>query len=126
MGNLSTSLIYANYAAQPNVGITKRREGLGVGAGYRITPNWSVGANTLFALTRYLSDPDLPRAYMAAYSASATYHDECTDLSLSYIGREPYATGTTTQDQTIFLRLTLRSLGTIETKKEVGDFAGQQ
>ena len=125
-GDLSTSLVYANYAAQPNVGITKRREGLGVGAGYRLTPNWSLSGNTLFALTRYLSDPDLPRAYMAAYSASAAYHDECTDLSISYIGREPYATGTTSQDQTIFFRLTLRSLGTIETKKEVSDFTGQQ
>jgi LPS-assembly protein len=125
-GDLSTNLIYANYAAQPNVGITNRREGLGVGAGYRLTPNWSVAGNTLFALTRYLSDPDLPRAYIAAYSASATYHDECTDLSIAYIGREPYATGTTTQDQTIFVRLTLRSLGTIETKREMGSLAGQQ
>jgi hypothetical protein len=85
-----------------------------------------VAGNTLFALTRYLSDPDLPRAYIAAYSASATYHDECTDLSIAYIGREPYATGTTTQDQTIFVRLTLRSLGTIETKREMGSLAGQQ
>ncbi|MFM8608726.1 MAG: LPS-assembly protein LptD [Hyphomicrobiales bacterium] len=126
IGDLSTNLIYANYAAQPNVGITNRREGLGVGAGYRLTPKWSVAGNTLFALTRYLSDPDLPRAYIAAYSASATYHDECTDLSIAYIGREPYATGTTTQDQTIFVRLTLRSLGTIETKREVGSLAGQQ
>jgi LPS-assembly protein len=126
IGSFSSNLIYANYAAQPNVGISNRREGLGVGAGYRLTPNWSISGNTLFALSRYLSDPALPRTYMAAYSATAAYHDECTDLSISYIGREPYATGTTTQDQTIFLRLTLRSLGSIETKKEVGDFAGQQ
>ncbi len=125
-GDLSTSVTYANYDAQPNAGIVNRREGLGLGAGYQLTPRWSINGRTLFALTRYLSDPSLPKDYLAAYSASAVYHDECTDLSISYIGREPYATGTTTQDQTIFLRLTLRSLGSIDAKQDISNTSGDQ
>lgn len=119
-GPLSTNTVYANYAPQPNAGITKRREGLGVGASYELTSRWKLSGNTLFALTRYLENPNLPRDYLAAYSAGLTYLDECTEFSVSYIGREPYLTGTQNQDQTLFIRLSLRSLGSIEAKQGVG------
>ena len=119
-GKLSSSLIYANYDAQPDAGILNRREGVGITASYAIDPHWSISGNTLYSLTRDLTDPSAPHDYLAAYSASATYHDECTELSLQYIGKDPLDTGTTDTGQTIFLRLSLRTLGTIDAKQSTG------
>jgi LPS-assembly protein len=119
-GKVGTGLIYANYDAQPNAGILTRREGLGVSASYAFDDHWSISGTSLFSLSRYLTDSTAPHDYLAAYSAAATYHDECTDLSLQFIGKDPLATGTTVSGQTIFLRLSLRTLGSIEAKQSTG------
>jgi len=119
-GKVGTGLIYANYDAQPNAGILTRREGLGVSASYAFDDHWSISGTSLFSLSRYLTDSTAPHDYLAAYSAAATYHDECTDLSLQFIGKDPLATGTTDSGQTIFLRLSLRTLGSIEAKQSTG------
>jgi LPS-assembly protein len=115
-GKLGTSLIYANYDAQPDAGILTRREGVGASASYALTNHWSVSGGALYSLSRYLTDPTAPHDYLAAYSTTATYHDECTDLSIQFIGKDPYTTGTTDSGQTIFFRLSLRTLGTIDAK----------
>jgi LPS-assembly protein len=119
-GKVGTSLIYANYDAQPNAGIVTRREGVGLSASYAIDTHWSISGSSLFSLSRYLTDNTAPHDYLASYSAAATYHDECTDLSLQFIGKDPLATGTTDSGQTIFLRLSLRTLGSIEAKQSTG------
>ncbi len=116
-GKLGTSLIYANYDAQPDAGIKTRREGVGISASYAIGSHWSISGNSLFSLTRELTDPTAPHDYLSAYSAAATYHDECTDLSIQFIGKDPLATGTNDSGQTIFFRLSLRTLGSIEAKQ---------
>ena len=116
-GKLGTSLIYANYDSQPNAGILTRREGVGVTASYAIDQHWSISGSSLFSLSRYLTDSTAPHDYLSAYSTAATYHDECTDLSIQFIGKEPLATGTTDTGQTIFFRLSLRTLGTIDAKQ---------
>ena len=116
-GKIGTSLIYANYDAQPNAGITTRREGVGMSASYAFDSHWSVSGTSLFSLSRYLTDSTAPHDYLASYSAAATYHDECTDLSIQFIGKDPLATGTTDNGQTIFFRLSLRTLGSIDAKQ---------
>jgi len=121
IGNLGASLIYANYAAQPDIGITNRREGVGFGASYAINTNWSLTGNTLYSLSQYLDDPTASHMYLAALSAGATYHDECTDLSIQWIGKDPNTTGTTDSGQTLFFRLSLRTLGSIDAKQSTSN-----
>ena len=120
-GKLGTSLIYANYDAQPNAGILTRREGVGASASYALTDHWSVSGGALYSLSRYLTDPNVAHDYLASYSTAAAYHDECTDFSVQFIGKDPLATGTTDTGQTIFFRLSLRTLGTIDAKSSTGN-----
>ena len=120
-GDFDTSLIYANYAPQPLAGIETRREGVGLGASYRLNNHWKISGSTLLSLSQYLTDPWVPHAYLAAYSADIGYHDECTDVALSYIGREPANDGTSDAGQTIFMRVTLRSLGSAEARQSTMD-----
>ena len=119
-GRVGTSLIYANYDAQPDAGILTRREGVGASASYAFDSHWSLSGGALYSLSRYLTDPTAPHDYLASYSTAATYHDECTDFSVQFIGKDPLATGTTDSGQTIFFRLSLRTLGTMETKSSTG------
>ncbi|MCX8503593.1 MAG: LPS-assembly protein LptD [Beijerinckiaceae bacterium] len=118
-GRVGTSLIYANYDAQPNAGILTRREGVGANASYAFDSHWSLSGGALYSLSRYLTDSTAPHDYLASYSTAATYHDECTDFSVQFIGKDPLATGTTDSGQTIFFRLSLRTLGTIDSKTSV-------
>ncbi len=120
-GRVGTSLIYANYDAQPNAGILTRREGVGASASYAFDSHWSLSGGALYSLSRYLTDSTAPHDYLASYSTAATYHDECTDFSVQFIGKDPLATGTTDSGQTIFFRLALRTLGTIDAKSSTGN-----
>jgi LPS-assembly protein len=115
-GKLGTSLVYANYDAQPDAGFATRREGIGGNASYAIDNHWSVSGGAFYSLSRSLTDTTAPHDYLVSYSTTATYHDECTDLSIQYINKDPLANGTTDSGQTIFLRLSLRTLGTIDAK----------
>ena len=119
-GKLGTSLIYANYDAQPDAGIITRREGVGGSASYALDTHWSVSGSALYSLSRYLTDSTAPHDYLASYSTAAMYHDECTDFSVQFIGNDPLATGTTDTGQTIFFRLSLRTLGTIDAHSSTG------
>jgi lipopolysaccharide assembly outer membrane protein LptD (OstA) len=116
---VGTRLIYANYDAQPTAGIMTRREGVGANASYAFDSHWSLSGGALYSLSRYLTDSTSPHDYLASYSTAATYHDECTDFSVQFIGKDPLATGTTDSGQTIFFRLSLRTLGTIDSKTSV-------
>ena len=118
-GRLGTSLIYANYDAQPNAGILTRREGVGGSARYAIDSHWSLSGSALYSLSRNLTDATAPHDYLASYSTAAIYHDECTEFAVQYIGKDPLATGTTDSGQTIFFRLSLRTLGTVDSKATI-------
>jgi LPS-assembly protein len=130
------TLTYARYAAQPLLGISHRREGLAPGASFALTPNWTVNGSVLFELDRYLDARD---TYTAAYlnalaygqaaadavvynrtgrnSIASTglgiaYRDECTTFSVNYsMSPRLGATGTRENDQTVLVRLELRTLG---------------
>jgi LPS-assembly protein len=126
---VSASLTYASYAAQPLLGFTHRREGLTPAASLAITPNWSVTGNVMFDMDKYLDQRETYATAFAVNPATATYRrsdlysvasagvtigyrDECTTFSISYSATPLLAaTGTTTEDKTVLVRLELRSLG---------------
>ncbi|WP_460450417.1 LPS-assembly protein LptD [Alsobacter sp. SYSU BS001988] len=119
--NLATSVIYARYAAQPDLGIYTKREGVSTNARYDITPNWYVTGSVLVDLSRHSAE----RFYgvqgyqtsnpvgIGAVSLGAGYHDECTTFSVVYqnSGKQTLADGSRERVQTVLLRLELRTLG---------------
>lgn len=120
-GRISTGVLYANYDAQPQVGIDNRREGMALTGSFDLTQYWSINGAALVSMSRYLSDPDAERFYPAGYSAGIAYSDECTDVSLSYIGKEILGDGTPETGETIWLRVVLRSLGSAQLRRSLTD-----
>jgi LPS-assembly protein len=131
---LSTSIVYARYEAQPELGYDKRREGLVGSATYGLTPNWSVSGSVQLDLDKYL---DARADYAAGGLASqyerdrlkavsgatlgVAYSDECTTLSVSY-GMTPrqLSNGTIESDKTLLVRLDLRTLGQANLRQQYG------
>jgi LPS-assembly protein len=129
---LSTSLTYANYAAQPAIGFPLRREGLLGSARWDISPNWYVTGSVLLDLDRYLlaretyltqlaTNPDAVydrenALYLSGMSLGLGYMDECTTFSISYsvTPREVVRnSGEKNQNHTIAFSLEFRSLGEV-------------
>ena len=139
---LETSLFYSFYEAQPALGFAHRREGVTASATYRITPNWFVTGSALVDLTHYLDTRDTfadyytaylanpvglapvysnpGRAYLSGMSLGGGYQDECTTVSLNYIV-SPIATaiGVRERNQTVLLRLELKTLGEADLRQNV-------
>ena len=122
---LSTTIVYARYEAQPELGYDRRREGLVGSASYNVTTNWSLSGSVLVDLDKYT---DARRAFeagglLAQYqedrlrsisgaSVGVSYIDECTTLSVTYaMTPRQLANGTTESDKTVLVRLDLRTLG---------------
>ncbi|KMO37718.1 organic solvent tolerance protein [Methylobacterium variabile] len=139
---LETSLLYARYEAQPELGYERRREGLQATALYNITPNWFVTGSVLFDLSHYLQvrefyasaaqsyflNPvgtapvyDRPdKFYVSASGFGFGYRDECTTISLNYLSSPiETATGLRERNQTFLLRLELRTLGEANIRQNV-------
>nr|WP_085984596.1 LPS-assembly protein LptD [Methylobacterium sp. WSM2598] len=131
---LDTSLLYARYAAQPALGYDYRREGIQAAATYSITPNWFITGSLLLDLSHYLEVRDQYAASLDAYLLNPVgtppvyakgnkfyvssaqfgfgYRDECTTVSLSYYTSPiETAVGLRERNQTVLLRLELRTLG---------------
>ncbi|WP_245435500.1 LPS-assembly protein LptD [Microvirga calopogonii] len=130
---VSTSLTYANYAAQPAIGFPLRREGLLGTARWDVSPNWYITGSVLLDLDRYLLaretfltqyaiNPETAVynrenvAYVSGMSLGLGYMDECTTFSLSYsvTPREVVRnSGEKNQNHTIAFTLEFRSLGEV-------------
>lgn len=141
---ISGSLLYARYAAQPETGALRPREGLSTSATWSVTPNWSVSGSVIFDLDRYLQAretfveaydrylanpvnmtvPTYKREdqfYVAGVSLGLSYVDECTTLAISYsIDPNAVATGTKERNSLVMVRLELRSLGQANFKQDLG------
>lgn len=149
---LSTSISYARFTRQPELGYTHRREGLSAAASYNISRNWFVNGSVTYDLARYLTarenftsaykdylvqstyNPALsPPTYMrqgAFYPVivglGAGYTDECTTVSVNYsLAPQITATGTKDRVQTLLVRLELRTLGAVNVKPNIGPAATQ-
>ncbi|MGU3537146.1 LPS-assembly protein LptD [Methylobacterium sp. A54F] len=140
---LSLSAFYSFYEAQPFLGFSHRREGITASATYNITPNWFVTGSALVDLTHYLDTRDLyadafsayllnptgvvptyqnpGRFYLSGMSIGGGYQDECTTVSLNYIV-SPIATaiGVRERNQTVLLRVELKTLGEADLRQNVG------
>lgn len=143
---LSTSVGYGRYEPQPDLGITRRREGLSITQSVSFAQYWSVRGSVLFDLDKYKYDRERYRDALALYqsnpaaysnptypntgpfqtastSVGLRYQDECTIFDVSYI--QSYAdravNGARTNDtRTVMFRLELRTLGEISYSQSLG------
>jgi LPS-assembly protein len=100
-GRWTTSIIYGDYAAQPEIGFLTRQEGILVNARFKVTPNWVLlGAARWDLLARQVSQTQMGVGYI----------DDCLILGLNYITDYAYS-GSLTVNHSFMLQLSLRTLG---------------
>ena len=133
---ISTALGYARYEPQPELGNSRRREGLSLSGSIQVAQNWRLRGGVLFDLDKYKYDRERFRTQYASYlaapgstapiypntglfqtastSVGLNYTDECTIFDVSY--SQSYAdrqSGATKDTRTVMFRLELRTLGEI-------------
>jgi LPS-assembly protein len=104
----SFSLMYGDYAPQPDIGFLTRREGVLGSASVKLASNWVVtGA------ARY----DLVANQLNTYIIGAGYVDDCFVLAANYVTSYSYATTTTPPQlsHAFMLQLGLRTIATTAT-----------
>src|SRR5690242_643063 len=95
------TMLYGDYAAQPELGFLTGREGVLAMTSYKINPNWSVST-----ALRY----DIEAGKFDQTRFSVGYIDDCYMLSLVYIG-DFTASGNVQANNTVMLQMSLRTLG---------------
>jgi LPS-assembly protein len=123
---LTTSVDYARYDAQPELGWLYKREGVVTSAKYSFLDHWDIHGSLILDMSRHLYDlPGEHTPYLdpTTYGLGFGYSDECTTLKVDYSSTysQPVALTPTTRDQTLLVQLTLRTLGEV---KASGDVAG--
>ncbi len=136
---VSTSLTYARYSAQPELGYESRREGLVGTARIGLTQNWFVSGSVLIDLDRYLTareqfvtdylnNPDTAiykredNLKVSSLSLGLGYIDECTTFSVQYIMTPrdvAYASGEKDRNQTLMFSLEFRTLGEVSVRQAI-------
>jgi len=100
-GRWSTSVMYGNYAAQPDIGFLEKREGVYGYARFKVTENWLT-----FGGARYnLRDDQIDQTQIGV-----GYVDDCLILAVNYITSYNYQ-ATDRYSHTVMLQLSLRTLG---------------
>lgn len=99
----SVSMMYGNYAAQPELGYLTRREGLLGSASLKVASNW-----VMTGAARW----DLEANKVNQYIVGAGYVDDCFVLAANYITSFNYAAGTTPPvlSHAFMLQIGLRTL----------------
>jgi LPS-assembly protein len=100
----SVSMIYGDYAAQPDLGYLARRQGLLGSASLKVATNWVVTGAARW---------DLQANTINQYVVGAGYVDDCFVLGLNYVTSYNYGIAATapTLDRTLMLQLGLRTIG---------------
>jgi LPS-assembly protein len=107
----STSILYGDYAAQPDIGYLTRREGILVSGSVKIASNWvATGA------ARW----DLVANQFNQYVVGAGYVDDCFVLAANYITSFSYATTTSPPilGHAFMLQFGLRTLANTNTSTQ--------
>ncbi len=100
-GRWTTQVMYGDYAAQPEIGFLKRREGILGSARLKVTENWVLlGAAQYDLIARSISQTQLGLGYI----------DDCLILALNYITSYAYS-GSVSVNHTFMMQVTLRTLG---------------
>ncbi|WP_291867086.1 LPS-assembly protein LptD [Bradyrhizobium sp.] len=112
----SVSLVYGNYAAQPELGYLTRREGLLGSGSIKVAANWVVSGAARW---------DLEANKINQYVVGAGYVDDCFVLAANYVTSYRYSAGATppTLSHAFMLQIGLR---TIATTSSTGTGAGIQ
>jgi LPS-assembly protein len=104
------TLMYGDYAPQPDIGFLDRRQGVYGTARIKIADNWA-----LFGGARY----DLNASKFSATNIGVGYIDDCLILALNYVTGYSYSGPTVVTNNQIMLQLSLRTLGTTTTSQSV-------
>jgi LPS-assembly protein len=104
----SFSLMYGDYAAQPDLGYLTRREGLLGSASVKVAANWVVTGAARW---------DLVANQINQYIVGAGYVDDCFVLAANYVTSYSYSAGTTPPvlSHAFMLQIGLRTLATTAT-----------
>jgi LPS-assembly protein len=126
----TASLLYGRYAAQPDIGIPSRQQGILGAFSYKIDANWVVYGNALYGLNTYKTDPSgslvvdpNPHWQFTRAGLGIGYVDDCFTLSLNYLYGYSYDVttgGTPKVDNRIMFQLGLRTLGESGVSQHVG------
>jgi len=100
----SVSMIYGNYAAQPDLGFLARRQGILGNASFKLASNWVVAGGARW---------DLETSKIDQYTVGAGYVDDCFVLALNYVTSYAYSNYATAPalNHSVMLQLGLRTLG---------------
>jgi LPS-assembly protein len=111
----NVSLLYGDYAAQPEIGFLDRRQGVLGSASVKLDANW-----VLLGGARY----DLNADKFDQTRLGIGYVDDCLILALNYLTSYKYGTGLPTPNHTIMLQLNLRTLGGVAVSQGVSGIGG--
>ena len=121
---LSADIVYARFAAQPEIGFPKRREAIFTNAKFNVTRNVYVNGTVMFDMARFQYDvppQKTPRFSPNLYGFGIGYKDECTTLGVNYLSYlNDSSAGDRTRNQTVMFTLQLRTLGDIKGSTSVG------
>jgi LPS-assembly protein len=101
----SVSMIYGDYAAQPQLGYLTRREGLLGSASVKVASNWVVSGSARW---------DLEANKINQYVIGAGYVDDCFVLAANYVTSYSYSAGSTPPvlSHAFMLQIGLRTIAT--------------
>ncbi len=99
----TTSLLYGDYAAQPDIGFLDRRQGILGTASLKLDANW-----VLLGGARY----DINAKKFDQTRIGLGYIDDCLILAVNYITGYSYSGDSVVTNNQIMLQLSLRTLGT--------------
>jgi LPS-assembly protein len=97
----NASILYGDYAAQPQLGFLSRRDGVLTSGAYKLNQNWVVNGGV-----RY----DIENARLSQTRFGLGYIDDCFMASFQYYTDYTFA-GSLTSSQTYLLQISLRTLG---------------
>jgi LPS-assembly protein len=95
------SVLYGDYAAQPQLGFLARRDGVLTSGAYKLSENWVVNGGV-----RY----DIQAGKLSQTRLGFGYIDDCFIMSLNYFTDYTYS-GNVSSSQTVALQISLRTIG---------------
>jgi LPS-assembly protein len=108
------TLLYGQYAAQPELGFLQERQGILGSGSYKVDANW-----VLLGAARY----DINAGKFDQTRLGVGYIDDCLILAVNYITDYTYS-GNVTANHTVMLQLSLRTLGGTSISQGVGGANG--
>lgn len=128
LGRLSADVLYARYAAQPEIGYPRRREGLYTSAKFALTDYLKVNGTVMFDMARYQYDvapKNTPRFSPNLFGFGVEYKDEATTFGLNYTSYlNDSSAGNRSRNQSLMFTLQLRTLGDIKGRTSIGNGSG--